>query len=83
MISDDKLQNTFIIKVGNSSQRDEHVECQSDAVGGGAIFNVSCPAIGRYISVLQKGGNDTKVAALCEVVVIGNKYISKYTGLVL
>ena len=81
MLSDDQLQTTFIINVGNSSRRDEHAcASQSDAVGFGAIFNVSCPAIGRYISVVQNGGNDTQVAALCEVVVIGNKYISGYTG---
>ena len=77
VISDARLLSTFTLSVGNSSDRNDHTQCASHngQVAAGATVNESCAAVGRYLSFQRNGGNESHLAALCEVVVIGHIYI--------
>jgi len=46
-------------------------------VAAGATVNESCSATGRYLSIRVNGEDDT--ITLCEVIVIGHRYIRTYT----
>ncbi|KAK2152409.1 hypothetical protein NP493_2462g00000 [Ridgeia piscesae] len=70
--------SAFTLSVGNSSDVNDHTQCASHngAVAAGATVNESCTATGRYLSFSVKGEAENPLTTLCEVVVIGHKYIS-------
>ncbi|KAI0222457.1 hypothetical protein LSAT2_026310 [Lamellibrachia satsuma] len=76
-IIDERL-NAFTLSVGNSSDIEDHSQCASHngAVAAGATVNESCTATGRYLSFRRSGGGDNHLTTLCEVVVIGYRYVS-------
>ncbi|KAK2152058.1 hypothetical protein NP493_2533g00022 [Ridgeia piscesae] len=68
----------FRLSVGNSSQSDQLVQCatHSGRVASSASVTTSCEAVGRYLEFRRSGiKNDKYVTGLCEVVVIGHRYI--------
>ena len=70
----------FRLSVGNSSESDQLVQCatHSGPVAKSASVTTSCEAVGRYLEFRRSGiRGDKHVTALCEVVVIGHRYISK------
>ena len=70
----------FRLSVGNSSQSDQLVQCatHSGRVASSASVTTSCEAVGRYLEFRRSGiRNDKYVTGLCEVVVIGHRYIGK------
>ncbi|KAK2155909.1 hypothetical protein NP493_2025g00007 [Ridgeia piscesae] len=72
--------SAFTLSVGNSSDVNDHTQCASHngAVAAGATVNESCTATGRYLSIRINGEADNHLTTLCEVVVIGHKYICTY-----
>ncbi|KAK2150076.1 hypothetical protein NP493_2864g00000 [Ridgeia piscesae] len=72
--------SAFTLSVGNSYDVNDHTQCASHngAVAAGATVNESCTATGRYLSIRINGEADNHLATLCEVVVIGHKYICTY-----
>ena len=72
--------SVFTLSVGNSSDVNDHTQCASHngAVAAGATVNESCTATGRYLSISVKGEAENPLTTLCEVVVIGHKYICTY-----
>ena len=80
MVPDERRLNAFTLSVGNSSNVNEHTQCASHngAVAAGATVNESCTATGRYVSFRRSGGEASHVTTLCEVVVIGHRYVCKY-----
>ena len=83
IISDEQRIIAFTLSVGNSPDVNEHTQCASHngAVAAGATVNESCMATGRYLSFRVTGENET--LTLCEVVVIGHKYVCTYQFLIL
>ena len=80
IIPEAQQRSVFTLGVGNSSDVNYHTECASHngAVAAGATINGSCTATGRYISFRVNDEADHNVTTLCEVVVIGHKYICMY-----
>ena len=80
MVPDGRRLSAFTLSVGNSSDVNDHTQCASHngAVAAGATVNESCTATGRYLSFRRSGGEESHVTALCEVVVIGHRYVCKY-----
>ena len=72
--------SVFTLSVGNSSDVNDHTQCASHngAVAAGATVNESCAVTGRYLSFRINGEADNHLTTLCEVVVIGHKYICTY-----
>ncbi|KAK2166571.1 hypothetical protein NP493_1314g00024, partial [Ridgeia piscesae] len=72
---DERRLSAFTLSVGNSSDMNDHTQCASHngAVAAGATVNESCTATGRYLSIRVNGEDDT--ITLCEMVVIGHRYI--------
>jgi len=70
----------FTLSVGNSSEVNDHTQCasHSGAVAAGTAVNESCTATSRYVSFRVSGETDNNRTTLCEVVVIGHKYICMY-----
>ncbi|ELT89107.1 hypothetical protein CAPTEDRAFT_189356, partial [Capitella teleta] len=66
----------FSIRVGNTSDVDEHAECahyDGEAVVEGGDVTLDCSARGRYVSFRREGNhNDTNLVTICEFVVIGH-----------
>ncbi|KAI0239537.1 hypothetical protein LSAT2_009729 [Lamellibrachia satsuma] len=56
----------------------DHSQCASHngAMTAGATVNKSCTATGRYLSFRRTGGGENHWTTLCEVVVIGHRYVS-------
>ena len=79
VISDERRLGAFTLSVGNSSDIEDHSQCTSHngAVADGATVNESCTATGRYLSFRRSGGGDNNLTTLCEVVVIGYRYVCK------
>ena len=75
--------SAFTLSVGNSSDVNDHTQCASHngAVAAGATVNESRTATGRYLSFSVKGEAENPLTTLCEVVVIGHKYICTYPWL--
>ncbi|KAI0222456.1 hypothetical protein LSAT2_026309 [Lamellibrachia satsuma] len=75
---DERRLNAFTLSVGNSSDIEDHSQCASHngAVAAGETVNESCTATGRYLSFRRSGGGDNRLTTLCEVVVIGYRYVS-------
>ena len=75
-----KRLDTFILSVGNIPERTTHKECASHngRVPAGGTVESQCRAIARYVSFRRNGGPDSYATALCEVIVIGHRHISKY-----
>ena len=69
--------SSFTLSVGNSSDVNDHTQCASHngAVAAGATVTESCTATGRYLYFSVNGEADNPLTTLCEVVVIGHKYI--------
>ena len=70
----------FRLSVGSSSQSDQLVQCatHSGRVASSASVTTSCKALGRYLEFRRSGiRRDKYVTGLCEVVVIGHRYIGK------
>ena len=80
VLSDERRLSAFTLSVGNSSDVNDHTQCASHngAVAAGATVNESCTATGRYLSFRRSGGEENQLTTLCEVVVIGHRYISTY-----
>ena len=72
--------SAFTLSVGNSSDVNDHTQCASHngAVAAGVTVYESCTATGRYLSFSVKGEAENPLTTLCEVVVIGHKYICTY-----
>ncbi|ELU14108.1 hypothetical protein CAPTEDRAFT_216318 [Capitella teleta] len=65
----------FSIRVGNTSDVDEHAECAHygrEAVVEGGDVTLDCSARGRYVSFRREGGEAIDLVAICEFVVIGH-----------
>ena len=79
VISDERRFSAFTLSVGYSSDIEDHSQCASHngAVAAGATVNESCTATGRDMSFRRSGGGDNHLTTLCEVVVIGYRYICK------
>ena len=80
-VTDAHRLNAFTLSVGDSP--DKSAQC-ADHVGfvrPGATVNLSCSAVGRYLT-FRREGDDAYVTGLCEVVVIGRRHICKYTLIV-
>ena len=79
VISDERRLSAFALSVGNSSDIEDHSQCASHngAVAAGATVNESCTATGRYLSFRRSGVGDNHLTTLCEVVVIGYRYVCK------
>ncbi|KAI0240259.1 hypothetical protein LSAT2_009049 [Lamellibrachia satsuma] len=77
-IKDERRLSTFTLSVGNNSDMNGHSQCASHngAVAAGATVNESCSATGRYLSFRRNGAGDNHWTTLCEVVVIGHRYVS-------
>ncbi|KAI0228705.1 hypothetical protein LSAT2_020841 [Lamellibrachia satsuma] len=77
-INDERRFIAFTLSVGNSSDIEDHSQCTSHngAVAAGATVNESCIATGRYLSFRRNGGGDNRLTTLCEVVVIGYRYLA-------
>ncbi|KAI0224033.1 hypothetical protein LSAT2_024929 [Lamellibrachia satsuma] len=75
---DERRLSAFTLSVGNSSDIEDHTQCarHNGAVAAGETVNESCSATGRYLSFRRSGGGDDHWTTLCEVVVIGHRYIS-------
>ena len=70
----------FTLSVGNSSQSDEMVQCATHTgrVASSASVSTPCEAVGRYLEFRRtRTTREPHIAGLCEVVVIGHRYISK------
>lgn len=80
IIPDERRLIEFTLSVGNSSDVNDHTQCASHngAVAAGATVSESCTATGRYLSFRRSGGGENHLTTLCEVVVIGHKYICTY-----
>jgi len=78
-ISGHRRLDTFILSVGDSSDISTHVPCanHTNAVPPGGHVNVTCLAVGRYVSFKRNKGYEANIATLCEVVVIGHRYTGK------
>ncbi|KAK2172546.1 hypothetical protein NP493_950g01060 [Ridgeia piscesae] len=76
--TDERRLSAFTLSVGNSSDVNDHTQCASHngAVAAGATVNESCTATGRYLSFRRSGGEENQLTTLCEVVVIGHRYIT-------
>ncbi|KAI0224657.1 hypothetical protein LSAT2_024362 [Lamellibrachia satsuma] len=76
--TDERVLSTFTLSVGNSSAINDHTQCASHKgqVAARAPINESCAATGRFLSFQRYGGDESHLAALCEVVVIGHRYIN-------
>ena len=75
-----KRLDTFILSVGNTTERTTHNQCASHngPVPAGGTVESQCRAIGRYLSFSRNGGPDSYASGLCEVAVLGHRHISKY-----
>ena len=80
ILPEDQRSSSFTLSVGNSSDVNDHTQCASHngAVAAGATVNESCTATGRYLSFRVNGGANNDLTTLCEVVVIGHKYVCMY-----
>ena len=78
-ISDKRRLDTFILSVGRNRDISTHVPCatHTKSVPAGGHVNVTCLAIGRYVSFKRNKGYQANIATLCEVVVIGHRYTGK------
>ena len=74
-------RSAFTLSVGNSSDVNDHTQCASHngAVAAGVTVNESCTATGQYLSFRVKSEAENPLTTLCEVVVIGHKYICTYS----
>ncbi|KAK2156716.1 hypothetical protein NP493_1948g00003 [Ridgeia piscesae] len=74
-VTDPERLKHFTLSVGDSP--DKATECAEHvgSVGPGATVNVSCSAVGRYLT-FRREGEGVDAAGLCEVVVIGRRRIS-------
>ncbi|KAI0209848.1 Receptor-type tyrosine-protein phosphatase kappa [Lamellibrachia satsuma] len=68
---------TFTLSVGNIPNIVEHTKCASHngEVAAGETVSESCTAVGRYLSFRRREGYKSRLTALCEVAVIGHRYI--------
>ena len=80
IIPADQRPSMFTLSIGNSSDVNVHTQCASHngAVAAGATLNESCTATGRYISFTVKNEAYNPLTTLCEVVVIGHRYVCTY-----
>ena len=79
-ISGNRRLDTFILSVGDSRDISTHAPCatHTNSVRAGGHVNVTCLAIGRYVSFKRNKGYEANIATLCEVVVIGHRYTGKW-----
>ena len=80
MISAHKRLDGFALSVGNSSDRNQLIQCgnHTGTVAASASVVTSCEAVGRYLQFRRVSGTtQPNIAGLCEVVIIGHLYISK------
>ena len=79
ILPDTRGLNTFILSVGNRSDRIDHKPCASHngVVVSGAVVKEPCTATGRYFSYQRTEDGEPRLTALCEVVVIGHPHICK------
>ena len=70
----------FTLSVGDSSQSDQLEQCVNytgPAKSSGSVVT-PCEAVGRYVEFKRSGiRRDKYVTGLCEVVVIGHRYMGK------
>ena len=71
--------DTFILSIGDSSERHSHTQCASHngRVAAAGRVEEQCRIISRYLSFRRDEGYQSYAAGLCEVVVIGHRYIGK------
>ncbi|ELU17747.1 hypothetical protein CAPTEDRAFT_187632, partial [Capitella teleta] len=66
----------FSIRVGNTSDVDEHAECahyDGKAVKQGGDVTLDCSARGRFVSFRREGNYNTiNMVTICEFIVIGH-----------
>ncbi|KAI0209847.1 Receptor-type tyrosine-protein phosphatase mu [Lamellibrachia satsuma] len=69
---------TFTLSVGNIPNIVEHTKCASHngEVAAGETVSKSCTAVGRYLTFRRSQGSKFRLIALCEVAVIGHRYMS-------
>ena len=70
------MPDAFTLSVGDSPDKTTECAEHDGSVGPEATVNVSCDAVGRYLTFRREDKNvDSTV--LCEVVVIGSRRISR------
>ncbi|ELU01382.1 hypothetical protein CAPTEDRAFT_227235 [Capitella teleta] len=65
--------SNFSIRVGNTSDVNQHTECARkwETVGPGGLASLECQEKGRFVSFRREGGNEINLVTICEFVVIG------------
>ena len=71
--------DTFILSIGDSSDRHSNTECASHngRVAAAGRVEEQCRGIARYISFRRDEGYQSYAVGLGEVVVIDHRYIGK------
>ena len=74
-----KYLNDLSVGIGNSANVDDHTQCATHTAEIPLNTNVilTCEGTGQYVSIKKTGGDRKDVMFLCEVVVMGYKYIGK------
>ncbi|KAK2138429.1 hypothetical protein LSH36_3056g00018, partial [Paralvinella palmiformis] len=72
--SQERLQQ-FDLTVYNTSDNEILCGYHHDIINTYSTITCTRPVIGRYVHFKRKGGPDITMTALCEVVIIGHKYI--------
>ncbi|KAK2157477.1 hypothetical protein LSH36_190g00069 [Paralvinella palmiformis] len=72
--SQDRLQQ-FDLTVYNTSDNEILCGYHHDIINTYSTITCTRPVIGRYVHFKRKGGPEITETALCEVVIIGHKYI--------
>ena len=70
----ERLQQ-FDLTVYNTSDNEILCGYHHDIINTYSTITCTRPVIGRYVHFKRKGGPDITMTALCEVVIIGHKYI--------
>ena len=67
-----RLQH-FSIRVGNTSDPEEHTECgyHYDPIQAGGNVTFDCNSVARFVSLNKERGFDKGSVTICEFVVIG------------
>ena len=72
--SQERLQQ-FDLTVYNRSDNEVLCGYHHDIINTYSTITCNRPVIGRYVHFKRKGGPEISFVALCEVVIIGHKYI--------
>ncbi|KAI0239349.1 hypothetical protein LSAT2_009927 [Lamellibrachia satsuma] len=69
--------DTFILSIGDSPDRHSHTQCASHngRVAAAGTVEEQCNTIARYLSFRRDEGYQSYASGLCEVVVIGHRYV--------